>query len=530
MWYARVPTARVLITAAGLVACLLLLLIEARPDGPETAPKPLAREALATDYLGVVRSYADTMIAHGRDTYGEVHSPLFTTTLDRRTLGLLESVPPLAGVRRQDRAINAANPMHDENLYQILYALTEITGDPSYGDAADEALAWFFAHTQSPATGLLAWGEHSGWDVRTEGRTIVMEPSSAGDDEQVDGLYVHGTHEYFRPWVLWDRSFAFAPEATKRFALGVWRGHVGDRKTGRYGRHAGYDRPEPSTGSEYPRHGGFYIDTWAVAYEHTEDRRFLRAIEALVDYVERHRDARTGILMATSLRPELGWPLQNLSLSIDLWNAAKRLERRNLPADYRDLAQRMRASAARDDAVFFKLARDVPYREHGFVTAVQTETLDPGDPREEASPFTRPWISSYGDETDAQGALLCLLRYRQVGDNSYRGLFLAAADRYLTTDPNRSRIVYPGAVGQAIALEVAAYRLTGERKYLERADHFGSLAIDRFFDTSPLPAASSHSDHYEALTRGDTLVMALLDLWLAANRPRADPPLIYTDR
>jgi hypothetical protein len=85
-------------------------------------------------------------------------------------------------------------------------------------------------------------------------------------------------------------------------------------------------------------------------------------------------------------------------------------------------------------------------------------------------------------------------------------------------------------VGQAISLQVAAYRLTGRPEYLARADHFARLAVERFFGSSTLPAASSRSGHYEALTRGDTLAMALLDLWLAANRPRIEPPLIFTDR
>jgi hypothetical protein len=515
-----------------IAACLLLLSPRSRPGGLASVPSRSTGQALATDYLRIVRGYADTLIARGRDTYGDVHSPLFTTTLDRTTLGLLDSAPPLAGMRKEDRAINAANPMHDQNLYQTLYALTEVTGDPGYAAAADEALAWFFEHTQSPVTGLLAWGEHIGWDLRAERRIIVTDHASRRDAEHLDDMYRYGTHEYYRPWVLWDRSFALAPEAATRFARAVWKGHVGDQDTGEYDRHADYDRREPSTGKEFPRHGGFYIDTWAAAYEHAQDRALLRPIDVLLGYFERHRNPRTGILVAMSSRPKLGWPLQNLSLSIDLWNAAERLDRLDLPAAYRALPERMRASAARDDAVFLNIARDVPYAEHGFVTAVHTETLEPGDSRlaEGESLFTAPWISSYGDETDAQAALLCLLRYQQTGDDDFRDLFLAVANRYLQSDPDLAEVFYPGTIGHAITLEVAAYWLTGQRTYLERADHFGRLAVDQFFGTALLPAASTHNHHYEALTRGDTLVMALLDLWLAVNRPDVELPLVYTDR
>jgi hypothetical protein len=91
-------------------------------------------------------------------------------------------------------------------------------------------------------------------------------------------------------------------------------------------------------------------------------------------------------------------------------------------------------------------------------------------------------------------------------------------------------VVYPGPVGIALGLELAAYRLTGEQKYLERAHYFAGLGLERFLGNSPLPAASSRNVHYEALTRGDTLMMGLLDLWLAVNRPSELSPLIYSDR
>ena len=92
------------------------------------------------------------------------------------------------------------------NLYQILYALSEITGEPRYADQADGSLKFFFAHCQSPATGLLCWGEHAGWDLRTEKR--IDKPSG-------------NIHEFYRPWVLWERSWQLAPKPCRRFALGA---------------------------------------------------------------------------------------------------------------------------------------------------------------------------------------------------------------------------------------------------------------------------------------------------------------------
>ena len=69
----------------------------------------------AARYLTIVRRYADAMIEHGRDVYGEVKSPLFAVTLDRKTLRLPEKPPGnISGIRNGDRTLTGANPMHDE--------------------------------------------------------------------------------------------------------------------------------------------------------------------------------------------------------------------------------------------------------------------------------------------------------------------------------------------------------------------------------------------------------------------------------
>lgn len=59
------------------------------------------------------------------------------------------------------------------------------------------------------------------------------------------------------------------------------------------------------TGYEFPRHGGFYIATWAVAYERTKEPAFLQAIESLLDGFEARRNKVTGIMPAESNTSEL---------------------------------------------------------------------------------------------------------------------------------------------------------------------------------------------------------------------------------
>ena len=126
--------------------------------------------------------------------------------------------------------------------------------------------------------------------------------------------------------------------------------------------------------------------------------------------------------------------------------------------------------------------------------------------------------------------MLCYLRYQQVGFDGYRKLILDTAERYLKSNPDTTIALYPGALADAIFLMLSTYRMTGEERYLKRADEFGTMAVDIFFDGSPLPRASTKHRHYEAITRGDTLVMALLDLWTVKNRPELKLNLVYNER
>ena len=461
------------------------------------------------DYLAAVRAYADAMIEHGRDSYGEVHSPLFAAALDR------ENMKPgkfagIEGIRGGDRATTGANPMHDENLYQLLYALTEATGDRRYATEADKSLKWFFENCQSPATGLMAWGEHIGWDFLGE--------RICGND---------GAHEFFRPWVLWDRVWKLTPKAADSFARGLWEHQIRDHKSGEFSRHARWSAHGPGTNNEYPRHGGFYILTWAQAYGRTNDPVYLTAIETLVDMYNRLSSKKTGMIPCSSNPSRAGivWPESNLSLAIDLWTGAEMVPD--------DLAAKMRARATKTDELYQKLAHDFSPDGVGFVSGCNADTLEAFTSGNWT--HTQPWATRYGAWTDAQVAMFNYLRWQQLPEGTrkagYRKLLLASADRYLTSMPDLNRTIYPGSLGDVVFHVLTAFEITGEKKFLARADEFAGLATEHFLSgDSPLPKASSRHDHYEAITRGDTLMMALLKLWQAKHRPDLELSLIYSDR
>jgi hypothetical protein len=442
----------------------------------------------SSPYLGYVYQYADAMIEKGRDTYGPQKSLMFLSALDRRALAPLTTRPAApAGIRRGDRVgepwseLVGANPQLDENFLRLLYVLKGLSGQAKYSDAADAELKFFLEHAASPETHLLCWGEHMFWNVMTD------EPSPKEGET---------AHEFSRPWMLWDRCFELAPEASKEFALALWEHQIADQKTGGYDRHAEYWKHGVRNGMDFPRHGGFYIRTWADAYAHTKDEVFLQAIDTLLKRFEKKRDSRTGLIEATTGNKSL-WA--NLSLAIDCDGASRKV--------IDPLASRIRTFAAREDEVFCSLPHDLKNRQ-GFVTCFDRAT---GQPTEDCTPL---WDAHYGGSTTAMLAMMCISRYDNTGYVGYRDLIVGAADAYLKSQPAEDIDVWPMTFGHAISLELAAWRATARREYLDRARELGSLSIQMFFQDSPLPKASLKTDHYESITGADTLALALVELHL----------------
>lgn len=434
-------------------------------------------------FLDIVKRYADTMMEYGRDIYGPTKTGLFLSALDRRTLKPLTIRPlPPGGVRRGDRAglpwrrLVGANPQTDENLLRALYALSQITGELRYKKAADHQIKWFFTNAQSRVTGLLPWGEHLSWHV------FLDQPVSSGTEL---------IHEFARPWVLWDRSFELAPEASKHFAMGLWNHQIANHKTGGFDRHAPYDRHGPRDGKDFPRHAGFYIHTWAHAYKHTQDATSLQAIEVLLARFERKRKNGKGKAVAT-VGP------------LDIEAAAS--------MTLEPLAWKLRRFAQEEDALVLRDLR----QEHGGADG--------------AWGFKPTWEAGYGTGVTADWAMFALARFEQTGKSDFRDIVVAVADAYLDALPAEDIDVWPMSLAHIISAQVAAYRFTRDLVYLEQACRFGQMAVEMFWQDSPLPRASLKTDHYETITGADSLALALLDVHVESNNLDVDIPDNTIDR
>jgi hypothetical protein len=258
------------------------------------APAADAPGATALDHLKIARDFADCMIKYGRDRYGKVQSPLFANSLTRereptitpyplfaepnRTADYMTTpfrmfnfnactnYPPGLGAEGPHKVtVYGCDPYEDRELYEMLFDLTRITGNPVYREEAEKALQWWFRNTQGPA-GLFPWGEHLGWDFQYDCPTYFDGPSQY--------LYAACYHEIKDDVPFLDvlaripAARAGDPTPLERYALGVWNAHFWDKDRAYYCRHGDYTGKDDRNGSDagFPAHLGAYMRVWAAAY------------------------------------------------------------------------------------------------------------------------------------------------------------------------------------------------------------------------------------------------------------------------
>jgi hypothetical protein len=155
----------------------------------------------------------------------------------------------------------------------------------------------------------------------------------------------------------------------------------------------------------------------------------------------------------------------------------------------------------------------------GFTVTLHAKT---GEPRHRAmnNPYTAVWATGYGYSTHANLANLLFARYQQLKNShpqladQYKKLIISAADQYLSASPDKDELQKPDAFANVIELMINSYTLTGDEKFLRRAEYFAWIGIDLFLtDGNPLPMATNQHEHYEAITGGPDFMYALLQLY-----------------
>ena len=193
-----------------------------------TAPK--------SDYLPYVQTFADTLLAHGLDVYGDVRLPMWAALIDTRDYAVptLDSASATQGgegyyddVHR--RAVGGANLYHDVEALNAFRVLSAITSDVRYADAAKAYEQAFLERAQNDSTGLLGWGEHLYYNFYEDRVRVGAEP---GEERT-------GYHEFLDRTPIWAGLWAADSARTRRAIEGLRYHFRGPRtQTYLFNRHA----------------------------------------------------------------------------------------------------------------------------------------------------------------------------------------------------------------------------------------------------------------------------------------------------
>ncbi len=489
---------------------------------------PVFAEEAQPDYFALVRAYADTMIEHGRDTYGEAHSPLFAGALDRNTLKISPDFPPIPGIRNKDRCLTGSNPHIEQGLYHALYRLTELTGDKRYAEQADAALQFFFKTCQNKH-GLPPWGEHLLWDFYLEA------PRASSTDPRDARKLIHEPGA----WAFRDEAARLAPDAYYRYAIALWECQIGNKETGDYSRHANFSRGSGGQGAAYPRLAGQMIEVWAHAYAYPAfqdkpDRdKLLRAIKLITQRMRTNREAvgdarvlpyanpssvRGGIKPGREYDPAPeAWLDSNLELARGLLSGAEHIAP--------PTSKLMEEVALTQHEDFLRQ----PHFEDGNDLLRTVSTGAAKDNRKKPEKKGGMWFSAYGGAGGFSGYLTrkMAVAYQTIRDEhpalaqQYKRLLIKDSEQYLKQAPDLDKAkqinLKPSVYATLIELMLHMHEITGEKQYLERADFFAQQAVELFLGGvdgpgAALPRSSTQTDHYESITGGPELMWALLQL------------------
>lgn len=170
-------------------------------------------------YLNASRKFADTVLAHGRDTYGPKQTPLFVDGLHAASLG------PACWQNKGETWI-LSNFASQQPLMRLLDGLTGLTDDAHYRAAAEETARHVLTHLVSP-NGLIYWGGHMAWDLCAE------KPVGQYGD----------THEMKNHQPYYALMHRVAPAATRKVLETIWGTHVVDWSRLDYNRHGSVRKP-----------------------------------------------------------------------------------------------------------------------------------------------------------------------------------------------------------------------------------------------------------------------------------------------
>lgn len=471
----QVPSART-------TACLLVLVGLAACDHIPTGPGAGGYEG---KYLRYTAAFSNTLIESGRDVHGAVATPMWVGVIDASDLSVPDAdVPALEGTREEDRAVGGSNLYHDAMTLRTFYALSEETNDRAYQDAADAYIQSYLQRATSPASGLIAWGEHLYYDVFSD--EVVLESK---------------WHELLESTPPWDLLHRVDPGATERAISGLRYHFLADDPLSLYDRHAQWASGTFQNGSprSWIKHAALFAYSFMFLHRETADERWSEWGNGTASLFWTRRHEETGLvhnLIQDTVFPQRAGPGMVL---LAYWV---------LKASQQDGGgQSLRHQAL----TYLSAFNDYFYSAEtgGFHQWVLVDGSD------KSPSNVSPWGLSYAD--------VGLLRVGRIGayaaatEGNPSSRLLAERVGEIVRATGRVDQVTPLQYGLAVHLMLDLHQLTGRTGYLLDAREFADEAIELLWvggEERGLFVRTSGDRFYEAKEGAGELVSALLRLHL----------------
>jgi len=244
--------------------------------------------------LQAVVAFANNVLQDAADRYRPEPTPLLANGIDVFTKEQL----PWHFPEGKDAVLSDFT--EQQNFMRVLAALTNLTGEARYQDAAKACYAYYFAHFQDEG-GLLRWGGHCAIDLKT------LQP--------VGPLI----HELKNAYPFYELMYEVNPAATVRYIKGFWNAHVYNWRTLEISRHGEYgkkisslwdhpfDDPKPffeTKGLSFLDAGNDLIYSAAMLFEFTGDRGALLWSKRLAAQYVKARNPETKLGAYQYTRPK----------------------------------------------------------------------------------------------------------------------------------------------------------------------------------------------------------------------------------
>lgn len=247
-------------------------------------------------FLPILERHFQTLLDKGTDRYGPKHTALWLSVLDTRT-GLPPERPHTpARVYRLIGAPRGSTLYWDQPLVVAAHAVSRLSGNPRYAEAADAYMDAFLACDGIDGNGLFQWGNHRYYDVYED--AVV---------------HFHGGVHELRPITpAWELFWRRHPQATDRYIRQMVRRHLYDPATGGFNRH-----DDGRRGHAFLEAGAILVESLAWLYGRTREPELLETALRLARFSHSHRGPRTGLIRN---EPDHGrWDSRVCTTEVGLW-------------------------------------------------------------------------------------------------------------------------------------------------------------------------------------------------------------------